>query len=153
MLHFRTYPEFESLSCFRDKPTFPFLSKILNLEQNSLSNLQKITKSKNYLMKLIFKILMSLFYLLNKKIKLIFMIQKMHKKYYLRNLQSSYWNYFKKLEILKVPDLVKFNSLCFINMIEGIFHLPLNTPFSRENRSKQYILNVPFNKKLHSFPS
>ena len=34
---------------------------------------------------------------------------------------------FKKLEILKVPDLVKFNSLCFINMKEIIFHLPLNT--------------------------
>ena len=100
-------------------------------------------------MKLIFKILMSLFYLLNKKIKLIFMIQKMHKKYYLRNLQSSYWNYFKKLEILKVPDLVKFNSLCFMykyergKILSSFEHF--FTPFSRdrrENHSKQYILNV-----------
>ena len=64
---------------------------------------------------------------------------------------------FKKLEILKVPDLVKFNSLCFMYKYDR-GNIPLSfehffTPFSRENRSKQYILNVPLKKKLHSFPS
>ena len=64
---------------------------------------------------------------------------------------------FKKLEILKVPDLVKFNSLCFMykydrgNIPPSFEHF--FTPFSQKHRSKQYILNVPLKKKLDSFPS
>ena len=62
------------------------------------------------------------------KLRPIFMIQKKC----IRNIVCETFKahtgaIFKKLEILKVPDLVKFNSLCFINMIEGIFYLPLKT--------------------------
>ena len=92
------------------------------------------------------------------KIKSLFMIQKKC----IRNIACEDYKahtapLFSKLRILKVCDLFKYNVCCFMykydkNICPSSFN-DFFTPFSRDNRTKQYLLKVPKHKSLDHFPS
>jgi hypothetical protein len=92
------------------------------------------------------------------KLKPILMIQKKCVRSIACESYTAHTNpLFYRLRILKVHDLFKYNTYCFIyiyddnkcpNSFKDFF-----TPFSHQNRTKQYILNAPINKSIEHYPS
>jgi len=60
---------------------------------------------------------------------------------------------FKSLRMLKVPNLIEYQSLCFIYNYMNKKCPSSFTDFFRENRSKNIILEVPTKQSLAHFPT
>ena len=94
------------------------------------------------------------------KNKLITSIIKIQKRW-IRNLVSSNWlshtdPLFGKLNILKFKDILDVNSKIFMHkyfnsQLPGSFN-NMFTPFAEPNRTKNFILEKPRNKRLETFP-
>ena len=94
------------------------------------------------------------------KNKLITSINKIQKRC-IRNLVSSNWlshtdPLFGKLNILKFKDILDVNSKIFMHkyfnsQLPGSFN-NMFTPFAEPNRTKNFILEKPRNKRLETFP-
>ena len=92
------------------------------------------------------------------KLKPIFMIQKKCVKNIAgKNYTSHTDPLFYKSRILKIHDLLKYNTYCFMYKYANdkcpTSFKDFFTPFGHENRTKQYKLTVPRYKNLEHFPS